>query len=261
MANICENSLEIAGAKEEIADFMENVFEVEQGGIEYRISDSDEILPFGWLQNRDENSIVFDSKWEAPIDNIIEMSILDPRLTFTLTYVIPNDETTGIVEIKNAEFIRDEEDDYTSDLAREILGDDYVNDLLDQDVCKNFLELAGEEEEITNFMVKVFEIEGDKIEYRVGNDKEGETLYFGRLQSRDVNAIAFDCEYEAPIDNIVEMSKLHSTLTFTLSYAIPSEELVAVVEMKNAKIISEEEDDIYSDLARDILGDDYVDEL
>ena len=197
----------------------------------------------------------------APTDNIVEMSKIHPTLTFTLIYVIPNDETAGIVKVKNFEMLRDEEDDYTSDLAREILGDDYVNDLVNQDVCKNFLELAGDKEEIANFMAKVFEIEGNKIEYRVDSVEESETHYFGRLQSRDANAIAFDCEYEAPIDTMLEVSGLHPALTLTLSYAIPSEELVAVVEMENAEIISEEEDDIYSDLAREILGDEYVDEL
>ena len=126
MANTCENNLEIMGSKEEVADFMANVYEVEHDGIEYKIPGSNEILPFGWLQNRSEDAIVFDSKWEAPIDEIIEMSKLHPTLTFTLIYVIPNDEVAGIVEIKNAEFIRDEEDELDSDLARELLGDDYL---------------------------------------------------------------------------------------------------------------------------------------
>ena len=109
---------------------MANVFEVEHGGIEYKIPGRDEILPFGWLQNWSEDAIVFDSKWEAPVDEIIEMSKLHPTLTFTLTYVVPNDEVAGIVEIKNAKFIRDEEDEIDSYLAREILGDDYVDDYL-----------------------------------------------------------------------------------------------------------------------------------
>jgi len=262
MANICENNLEISGLKEDITNFMANVFEVEQGGIEYRVSDSSTILGFGWLQNRDDNSITFDSKWEAPIDNIFEMSKLHPALTFTLTYVISEDKTMGIVEIKNAELIRDEEDSIDSDLAREILGDDYVDDLINQDICKNFLKLVGEKEDISDFMSNVFENDNNEIEYRVSDDEEeAETFYLGRLQSKNHNSIIFDSEYEAPIDNLLEVSELHPTITFTFSYAIPSEELIAVVEIENAEIVSEEEDDIYSDLAREILGDDFVDNL
>ena len=59
MANTCENTLEVTGDKEEITRFLANVFEVEEGGVEYKIPNSDDILPFGWLQNRDDNSITF----------------------------------------------------------------------------------------------------------------------------------------------------------------------------------------------------------
>ena len=228
MANTCENTLEITGDKEEVNKFMSNVFVIEEDGVEYQIPNSEDILPFGWLQHRDENSITFDSKWEAPIDNIVEISKLHSALTFTLTYVIPNDEVAGIVKVESAELLRDEEDSHTSDLAREILGEDYVNDFINQDVCKNFFRLNGEEEEIANFMANVFEIEGNEIEYRVDGEKEGETHYFGRLQSKGAHSIAFDCDYEAPIDTISAISELHPVLTFTLYYAIPSEELVAV---------------------------------
>ncbi len=261
MANTCENTLEITGDKEEIIGFMKNVVEVEQGGVEYQIPGGDDILPFGWLQNKDDNSIVFDSKWEAPLENIVEMSKLHPTLIFTLTYVIPNDGTAGIVKIQNAEIIRDEADDYTSDLAREILGDDYVDDLIAQDICKNFLEVEGEKEEVTQFMVKVFEIENSEIAYRVEDDEESDPLHFGRLQARSDNAIAFDSEYEVPLDNIIEISGLHPELSFTLSYVIPAEEIVSRLEIKDEEVLDEEEDDIYSDLAREILGDEYVDEL
>ncbi len=261
MANTCENTLEITGDKEEITKFMKNVLEVEGGGIEYQIPGSDDILPFGWLQSRDESTIVFDSKWEAPIDNIVEMSKLHSAITFTLTYVIPADETAGIVKIQNAEIIRDEADDHTSDLAREILGDDYVDDLIEQDVCKNFLEIEGDKEEITQFMAKVFEIENSEIEYRVEDDEESDPLHLGRLQARSDTAIAFDSEYEAPLDNIIEISSLHPELTFTFSYAIPAEEIVSRLEIKDEEVLDEEEDDIYSDLAREILGDEYVDDL
>ncbi len=264
MANTCENNLEITGEKDDIAYFMANVFEVEHGGIEYRVSDSNDendILPFGWLQSRDESTIVFDSNWGAPTDNILAMSKLHPTLTFTVTYVIPNDETAGIVKIQNTEIIRDEVDDYTSDLAREILGDGYVDDLIEQDICKNFLEIEGEKEEITQFMAKLFEIENSDIVYRVEDDEESEPLYLGRLQARSDNAIAFDSEYEAPLDNIIEISSLHPELTFTFSYAIPAEEIVSRLKIKDEEVLDEEEDDIYSDLARGILGDEYVDTL
>ena len=261
MANTCENTLEITGDKEVVSKFMNNVFEVEGGGIEFQIPGSDDILPFGWLQGRDESSIVFDSNWEAPIDNIVEMSKLHSVLTFTLTYVIPNDETAGIVKIQNSEIIRDEADEYTSDLAREILGDDYVDDLMEQDVCKNFLEIEGDKEEITQFMEKLFEIENSEIEYRVENDEESDPLHLGRLHDRSDNTIAFDSQYEAPLDNILEISALHPALTFTFSYAIPSEELVSRVEIQDEEVLDEEEDDIYSDLAREMLGDAYVDGL
>ena len=264
MANTCENSLEITGEKDDISNFMANVFEVEQGGIEYRVSDSKvghDILPFGWLQSRDESSIVFDSKWGAPTDNILAMSKLHPALTFTVTYVIPNDEVAGIAEIKNAEIIRDEYDSHTSDLARELFGDDYVNDLIAQDICRNFLEIEGEKEEITQFMAKVCEIENSEIEYRVEDDEESDPLHLGRLQARSDNAIAFDSEYEAPLDNIIEISSLHPELTFTFSYAIPAEETVSRLEIKDEEVLDEEEDDIYSDLAREMLGNEYVDEL
>ncbi len=261
MANTCENTLEVTGDKEEIANFMANVVEVEGGGIEYQIPGSDDILPFGWLQSRDESTIVFDSKWGAPTDNILAMSKLHSTLTFIVTYAIPNDEVAGIVEIQNAETIRDEYDSHTSDLARKILGDEYVDDLIEQDVCKNFLEIEGDKEEITQCMAKVFEIENSEIEYRVEDDEESDPLHLGRLQARSDNAIAFDSEYEAPLDNIIEISSLHPELTFTFSYAILSDEEVGRLEIKDEEVLDEEEDDIYSDLAREILGDEYVDEL
>ena len=261
MANTCENVLNLSGEAEEVKAFMKNVFEVEGGGVEYQIPDSDEILPFGWLQNRDESTIVFDSKWGAPTDNIAAMSKLHPVLTFTVIYVIPNDDVAGIAEIKNTEYTRDEADALASDLAREILGDDYVDDLIEQDVCKNFLEIEGDKEEITQFMANIFEVENSEIEYRVEDDEESDPLHLGRLQARSDNAIAFDSEYEAPLDNIMEISSLHPELSFTFSYAIPAEEIVSRLEIKDEEVLDEEEDDIYSDLAREILGDEYIDEL
>ncbi len=72
--------------------------------------------------------------------------------------------------------------------------------------------------------------------------------------------MVFDCDYEAPIDTMLEISGLHPELTFTLSYTIPGDETVGILEVKNDEI-SNEEDDIYSDLVREILGDEYVDEL
>ena len=260
MANTCENVLEIIGDKKEVEAFMKNVLEVEGRGVEYQIPEGDEILPFGWLQNRVEDSIVFDSNWSVPVENIEAMSKLHPTLTFSVTYTIPNDEVAGITVIKNAAYLRDEEDDISSDLARELLGSEYVDSLLDEDICKNYLELEGDKEEITLCMANIFETENNEVTYKVEKNEE-ETLDLGRLQERRDNAISFDSDYEAPLDNVIEISSLHPELTFTFSYAIPAEEMVSRVKIKDEKILDEEEDDIYSDLAREILGDGYVDEL
>ena len=261
MANTCENTLVVTGDKKEIAQFMANVFEVEYGGIEYRVSNNNdsEVFPFGLLQNRDESSIVFDSNWNAPIDNILEMSKQHVSLGFTLTYVIPNDETVGIAVIKGAKLIRDEFDDYSSDLSAEVIGSEYVQELLNEDLCKNFLKLEGKPKDISDFMLKIIESEEQEIEYKVS--EEGETLYLGLLKSKETDSIVFHGEYEAPIDEILEISQFHKTLTFTLSYALLGNDEVGRVKIKDEEVLDQDEDDIYSDLAREILGDEYVDGL
>ena len=134
MSNICENDLTINGSKVEVAKFMANVVEVSEGGVEYNyIKDGEtRILPFGWLQEKDNDSIVFDSKWETPVDNFIEISNLHPELTFTIKYMIPNDEIAGIIEIKNAEILRDEKDEWISTFARELFGNDFIDNIIEE---------------------------------------------------------------------------------------------------------------------------------
>ena len=112
MANICENNLTINGSKTEVAKFMANVVEISKGEVDYNyIKDSEtKVLPFGYLHGRDETTITFDSNWETPVEYFIEISSLHPELTFTIQYMIPDDEITGISEIKNAEILRNEEE-------------------------------------------------------------------------------------------------------------------------------------------------------
>lgn len=134
MANICENDLTINGSKVEVAEFMANVVVIPEGGVEYNYlkNGKTRVLPFGWLQDKDNDSIVFYSKWGTPVDNFIEISSLHPKLNFTIKYMIPNDEIAGIIEIKNAAILRNEEDEWISALARELFGDEYVDDIIEE---------------------------------------------------------------------------------------------------------------------------------
>ena len=202
MANTCENILEIIGDKKEVEAFMKNVLEVEGGGVEYQIPGGDEILPFGWLQNRVEDSIVFDSNWSVPVENIEAMSKLHPALTFSVTYTIPNDEVAGITVIKNAAYLRDEEDDISSDLARELLGSEYVDSLLDEDICKNYLELEGDKEEITLCMANIFETENNEVIYKVEKKLTGKGGLLAPL-IKQLTEAALEAEVESHIANDV----------------------------------------------------------
>ena len=152
MANYCDNELIITGNQSDIDDFIS------------RIKDSEKevhfetLLPIpkdienssDWYYKNygiscsggnnsffQDNYIFFQTRWVPPLNFFDDASKLYPYLTFELTYWQTEEACCGIVVHKNGERLRDEEDETRSQFARDIFGDEFIDEFFEYEQEEN----------------------------------------------------------------------------------------------------------------------------
>lgn len=143
MPNFCANELTVKGPQNEIEDFMMKIRDTSTGEVYFPtlmpISNDDNVEDM-YGTNRVgamescflDNGVTFDTAWAAPIPFFEHVSTLYPNIEFELIYSEPNDDYCGIAIFKDGKCLREEEDEYISGLARELFGDEYVDDLIEE---------------------------------------------------------------------------------------------------------------------------------
>ena len=141
MPNYCENNLSIEGPIAECEDFMKNIKSSEEEvcfeillPVPKNVEDSEEwfVDNYGtkWNGLNSEffsNEVSFYTAWSPPQPFFDTVSKMYPNLLFTLTYIESGMDFAGIAIFKNGNRLRDEYDSCGSELAREIFGDDYID--------------------------------------------------------------------------------------------------------------------------------------
>lgn len=137
MANECFNVVRLVGAKDIVDSFINKIVD-EEYNVDFRriIPTPEGIIDIrswcvenyglsrygGFDIDIHENYISFFTAWAPCVEFIINASKLFD-LTFTLIYEEPGMDFCGILEVKNGEIIRQEEDECESELSIELFGE------------------------------------------------------------------------------------------------------------------------------------------